>query len=73
MFKGTGSIVSLCRSMGVRSVMLTMPLPSRSDACVAPYWVLPDAEIGRTGSKAAFLPSCTMGEKERNCPAVSVE
>ena len=43
------------------------PLPSRSDACVAPYWVLPDAEIGRTGSKAALLPSCAMGENERNC------
>lgn len=22
------------------------PLPSRSDACVASYWVLPDAEAG---------------------------
>ena len=27
------------------------PLPSRSDACVTSYWVLPDVEIG---SKAAF-------------------
>jgi len=31
----------------------------------APYWVLPDAGIGRTGSKAALLPSSAMGENER--------
>ncbi len=42
------------------------PLLSRSDACVAPHWVLPDAGISRTGSKAAVLPSCAMGENERN-------
>ena len=49
------------------------PLLSRSDACVAPYWVLPDAGISRTGSKAAVLPSCAMGENERNCPVPCVQ
>ena len=43
------------------------PLPSRVDACVGSYWVLPDAEIGRTGSKAAFLPSSALGENEGKC------
>ena len=42
------------------------PLPSRSDACVTSYWVLPDAEIGRAGSKAAFLQSCTFKRREGN-------
>jgi len=28
---------------------------------------LPDAEIGRNGSKAALLPSYAMGENERKC------
>ena len=43
------------------------PLPSRSDACVTSYWVLPDAGIGRIGSKAAFLPSSVLGENEGKC------
>ena len=43
------------------------PLPSRVDACVGSYWVLPDAEIGRAGSKAAFLPKRSLGENERKC------
>jgi len=49
------------------------PLPSRVDACVGSYWVLPDAEIGRTGSKAALLPSSALGENERNCPVPCVQ
>lgn len=54
-------ISALCAGQGPQ------PLPSRRDACVAPYWVLPDAGIGRTGSKAAVLPSSAMGENQRKC------
>jgi len=48
-------------------------LPSRVDACVGSYWVLPDAEIDRTGSIAAFLPSSALGENERKCPVSCVQ
>jgi len=41
-------------------------IAQRSNACVTSYWVLPDVEIGRTGSKAALLLSNAMGENERN-------
>ncbi len=60
MCKGTGNAISLCRSRAAAP-------PSRVDACVGSYWVLPDAEIGRNGSKAALLPSYAMGENERKC------
>ena len=42
-------------------------IAQRSDACVTSYWVLPDAGIGRTGSKAAFLPSSALGENDGKC------
>ena len=58
--KGTGSATSLCRSRAAA-------IAQRSDACVTSYWVLPDAGIGRTGSKAAFLPSSALGENEEKC------
>ena len=61
MCKGTGNAISLCRSRAAA-------IAQRSDACVTSYWVLPDAEIGRTGSKAAFLPSSALGENEGKCP-----
>jgi hypothetical protein len=34
---------------------------------------LPDAEIDRTGSIAAFLPSSALGENERKCPVSCVQ
>ena len=40
------------------------PLPSEVMPCVTSYWVLPDAEIGRIGSKAAFFQSYTCRKKE---------
>ena len=58
--KGTGSATSLCRSRAAA-------IAQRSDACVTSYWVLPDAGIGRTGSKAAFLPSSALGENDGKC------
>ena len=44
------------------------PLPREVMPRVTSYWVLPDAGIGRTGSKAAFLPSSALGENEGKCP-----
>ena len=40
------------------------PLPREVMPCVTSYWVLPDAEIGRAGSKAAFLQSYACKRKE---------
>jgi len=47
----------LCRSRAAA-------IAQRSVACDTPYWVLPDAQIGRIGSKAAFLHSYTGRKKE---------
>ena len=39
------------------------PLPREVMLCVTSYWVLPDAEIGRIGSKAALLQSYACRKK----------